>query len=57
MKNLLYREQLKAIQDDMLPFGIINDGSNYHTEGIGDGEGNVWFEADSERDPLNRRLV
>ena len=24
MKNLLYREQLQAIQDDMLPFGIIS---------------------------------
>ena len=57
MKNLLYREQLKAIQDDMLPFGIISDGSDHHVQGVGDGEGNVWFEAEYERDPLNRRLV
>ena len=45
MKQLMYREQLKAIQDDMLPFGIIEDGRN-RKEGVGDGEGNVWFEVD-----------
>ena len=27
MKNMLYREQLQAIQDDMLPFGYINSGN------------------------------
>ena len=43
MKQLMYREQLKAIQDDMLPFGIIEDGRD-RKEGVGDGEGNVWFE-------------
>ena len=43
MKDMLYKEQLKAIQDDMLPFGIINDGTE-EDKGIGDGEGNVWFE-------------
>ena len=47
MKNMLYKEQLKAIQDDLLPFGIINDGSNKPVqEGEGDGEGNVWFEVE-----------
>jgi len=46
MKNMLYKEQLKAIQDDLLPFGIINDGHNTVTEGTGDGEGNVWFEVE-----------
>jgi hypothetical protein len=56
MKNLLYREQLQAIQDDMLPFGIINDGSNSNIEGKGDGEGNVWFE-DHSYDPLKRHLT
>ena len=45
MKQLMYKEQLKAIQDDMLPFGIIEDGRN-RKEGVGDGEGNVWFEVD-----------
>jgi hypothetical protein len=46
MKSLLYHEQLKAIQDDMLPFGLIDDGQNTK-EGEGDGEGNVWFEEDT----------
>ena len=47
MKNLLYQEQLAAIQDDMLPFGIVNDGQN-ENKGEGDGEGNVWFEEDTK---------
>ena len=47
MKNMLYQEQLKAIHDDLLPFGIINDGSSKPAqEGVGDGEGNVWFEVE-----------
>jgi hypothetical protein len=45
MKDMLYKEQLKAIQDDLLPFGIINDGTE-EDKGIGDGEGNVWFETE-----------
>ena len=54
MKNLLYREQLLAIQEDMLPFGIIDD-ANYDIEkGVGDGEGNVWYEQPS--DPFDRSL-
>ena len=47
MKNLLYKEQLEAIQDDLLPFGIINDGQETN-KGVGDGEGNVWFEEDTK---------
>ena len=47
MKNMLYKEQLEAIQDDLLPFGIINDGTEQE-KGIGDGEGNVWFEEDTK---------
>ncbi len=47
MKDMLYKEQLKAIQDDMLPFGIIDDGQK-KKEGVGDGEGNVWFEEDTK---------
>ena len=46
MKNMLYKEQLQAIHDDLLPFGIINDGHKGVTEGKGDGEGNVWFEVE-----------
>ena len=47
MKNMLYKEQLEAIQDDLLPFGIINDGQETD-KGVGDGEGNVWFEEDTK---------
>ena len=47
MKSLLYHEQLAAIQDDMLPFGLIDDGQN-EDKGEGDGEGNVWFEKDTK---------
>ena len=47
MKNLLYNEQLKAIQDDMLPFGIVDDGQKVD-KGEGDGKGNVWFEEDTK---------
>ena len=47
MKDMLYKEQLAAIQDDMLPFGIIDDGQK-KDEGEGDGEGNVWFEEDTK---------
>ena len=47
MKDMLYKEQLSAIQDDMLPFGIIDDGQK-EDEGHGDGEGNVWFEEDTK---------
>ena len=54
MKNLLYREQLLAIQEDMLPFGIIDD-ANYDIEkGVRDGEGNVWYEQPA--DPFDRYL-
>ena len=42
MKNLLYKERLKAIQDDMLPFGFIENGSGQQPEQ--DEEGNIWFE-------------
>jgi hypothetical protein len=51
MKDMLYREQLKAIQDDLLPFGIIDDGQS-KKEGIGDGEGNVWFEQETRKTGL-----
>ena len=51
MKNMLYQEQLQAIQDDMVPFGIINDGTD-SPQGEGDGEGNVWFEEDTRNTGL-----
>ena len=43
MKNMLYKERLKAIQDDMLPFGFIEDGNSNNDKYIDD-EGNIWFE-------------
>ena len=44
MKNMLYKERLKAIQDDMLPFGFIEDGNSNNDKYIKDEEGNIWFE-------------
>jgi len=39
MKNMLYQEQLKAIQDDLLPFGFIDNGLE---EPEVDAFGNQW---------------
>ena len=47
MKDLLYRERLKEIQDDMLPFGIIRDSNGIKADKyIKDEEGNKWFETE-----------
>jgi len=43
IKNMLYKERLAEIQDDMVPFGFIDDGEDTPA-GVGDGDGNVWFE-------------
>ena len=48
MKNMLYKEQLQAIQDDMIPFGFIegtrgNDGPKTFK----DEDGTVWFEEET----------
>ena len=43
IKNMLYKERLAEIQDDMVPFGYIDDGEELPA-GVGDGKGNVWFE-------------
>ena len=50
MKDMLYREQLKAIQDDLLPFGFIDDGQK--EEYFKDEEGNVWFEQETRKTGL-----
>jgi hypothetical protein len=42
MKNLLYREQLQAIQDDMLPFGIISSDAYDDEETVHRSGGLVW---------------
>ncbi len=44
MKNLLYKEQLKAIQDDMIPFGFIENAVDDKPKYEKDNEGNLWFE-------------
>jgi len=44
MKNMLYRERLQAIQDDMLPFGHINSENYESINSTKDNDGNIWFE-------------
>ena len=39
-KNMLYTDRLRAIEDDMVPFGIINDG--HKTSEEVDSQGQVW---------------
>ena len=46
MKELLYKERLKAIQDDMLPFGYVDSGSYESDKYIKDDNGNVWLEVE-----------
>ena len=44
MKDMLYRERLKAIQDDMLPFGFVESGNYEKDKYTKDDDGNIWFE-------------
>ena len=44
MKDMLYRERLAAIQDDMLPFGFVDSGNYENDKYTKDTEGNTWFE-------------
>ena len=44
MKNMLYQERLKEIQDDMLPFGFTTDENVNANKYIKDEDGNIWFE-------------
>tara|TARA_B100000902_G_scaffold310336_1_gene299924 strand:- start:5799 stop:7412 length:1614 start_codon:yes stop_codon:yes gene_type:complete len=46
MKNMLYKERLKAIQDDMLPFGFIEGGESESNKYTRDNDGNIWFETE-----------
>jgi hypothetical protein len=39
-KNMLYTDRLRAIEDDMVPFGIIDDG--HKTSSEVDSQGQVW---------------
>ena len=48
MKDMLYRERLAAIQDDMLPFGFV-DGDTYESNKdkyTKDKDGNIWLEVE-----------
>ena len=53
MKDMLYKERLKAIQDDMLPFGFISEKEDDFASAEKDGDGNLWLEA-SQFDKLLR---
>lgn len=44
-KQMLYADRMKAIDDDMVPFGIIDDG-NYEEKEV-DSSGQVWQEYDT----------
>ena len=48
MKDLLYKERLKEIQDDMLPFGFVESDNleNERDKYIKDADGNVWMEVE-----------
>ena len=47
MKNMLYREQLQAIHDDMIPIGYIGNASLEKEKITKDEDGTVWFEAET----------
>ena len=44
MKDMLYKERLQAIQDDMLPFGYVESGNYEKDKYTKDEDGNIWFE-------------
>jgi hypothetical protein len=44
-KQMLYSDRMQAIEDDMVPFGIIDDGYQERTEV--DSQGTVWEELDT----------
>ena len=44
-KQMLYADRMQAIEDDMVPFGIIDDGYESQTEV--DSTGQVWEEYDT----------
>ena len=46
MKEMLYKERLKEIQDDMLPVGYLGDKNEEHKY-TKDKDGTIWFEEDT----------
>ena len=45
VKKMMYEEQMKMIEDDMVPFGEMDDGLDHRTEII---DGDVWTSSDDE---------
>ena len=59
MKHMLYQERLREIQNDVTPFGIIDDGRNKDSR-VQERDGTVWirhdaFESSSSPNPWGRR--
>ena len=53
MKNMLYKERLAEIQDDMLPFGFTPDSDSAEVPRFErDGDGNLWMESSTFDDML-----
>ena len=48
VRKRLYEEQKNSIEQDMAPFGFMDDGLN--DEGEVDGDGDRWFKADEYGD-------
>ena len=46
MKEMLYKERLQEIQDDMLPVGYLGDKIEEHKY-TKDEDGTIWFEEDT----------
>ena len=46
MKEMLYKERLQEIQDDMLPVGYLGDKTEEHKY-TKDEDGTIWFEEDT----------
>ena len=42
VRKQLYEQEMKNIEEDMMPFGFIDDGLDSN-EGMVDNEGNIWF--------------
>jgi len=54
IRRRIYEEQKNQIEQDMAPFGFIDDG--LEDDAIIDSEGNVWTIDMNEQDPDQRRL-
>ena len=53
----LYQDRIDSVEEDLTPFGIIDDGlgSGLPDHEIDD-EGNVWFSADNKNSPIDNNL-